>query len=413
MELFDICLVLKMVERRFFVVGQHVSEEKIIEINNKMMNTSRDLPIGIQDFEDLRTGGYVYVDKTKYVYQLVTTGKPYFLGRPRRFGKSLLLSTLKAYFLGKKELFNGLAIAELEKNWIEYPVFHIDMGASIITDTDLLYRRLDVILTELENRWGKNAIEKDPASRFIGLIQRASEKSGKKVVVLIDDSDKPLLDSINDFVACKKIHRTLDGFYGILKSADAYLRFVFFTGIVRFPQDNLMFSGLNQLINISRYEHYADICGISEPELLRDFEPELYALAEHSNITYDEAFAEIKKHYGGYHFAKKSEEIYNPFSVLNAFAHKNFASYWFKENIPTFQLDMLKKYDIDISKINVDIFVSADDIGIYRLENNRPMSILYLFGYLTTKSYDAMFNEYVLDFPNEEVKSGFLQLAGS
>ncbi|MDR1554137.1 MAG: ATP-binding protein [Prevotellaceae bacterium] len=372
-----------------------------------MMNTSRDLPIGIQDFEDLRTGGYVYVDKTKYIYQLATTGKPYFLGRPRRFGKSLLLSTLKAYFLGKKELFNGLAIAELEKNWIEYPVFHIDFNVESYVDLDSFYSALDANLRSLEAKWGKDPAEKTPSIRFRGLIERAYKQTNKKVVVLIDEYDKPLLSTMDDLTLNKEIRKVLKGFYGVLKSCDAYLRFVFLTGVTKFSKVSV-FSDLNHLRDMSMREQFAGICGISESELIRDFEPELQALAEHKGITRDEAFAEMKKRYDGYHFAKKSEDIYNPFSVLNTFDANDFDYYWFQTGTPTFLVNMLKKGQIDIRTIDGDISMPAKNITDYNPDNNDPIPLLYQSGYLTVKSYDAMFNSYVLGYPNEEVRYGFL-----
>ena len=372
------------------------------------MVSPRKLPIGIQDFEKLRAKGYVYVDKTEYVYQLASTDLPYFLGRPRRFGKSLLLSTLKAYFLGKKELFNGLAIAELEKDWIEYPVFHIDMNVGIITDDASLKGRLDVVLTDFENKWGRTVNSDDPATRFEKVIQQAYNQTGKKVAVLIDEYDKPLLNTIDDITVNDKIRETLKGFYGVLKSADANLRFVFFTGVTKFSQVSV-FSDLNQPRDISMSEQFSGICGISETELIRDFEPELQALAAKRGITRDEAFAKIKKLYDGYHFAKECEDMYNPFSVLNTFADKDFAYYWFKTGTPTFLVNMLKNGQMDIRQIDDNISISAISITDYRIEDNDPVPVLYQAGYLTIKSYDAMFDAYELGYPNEEVKYGFLR----
>jgi hypothetical protein len=372
------------------------------------MVTPRKLPIGIQDFEKLRSGGYLYVDKTEYIYRLATTGKPYFLGRPRRFGKSLFLSTLKAYFLGKKELFDGLAIAGLEKDWIEYPVFYIDMNIGIITDNASLNRRLDVILTELEDEWGGTVTDNDHATRLEKVIRQACKQTGKKVAVLIDEYDKPLLGAMDDLNVNDDIRKTLKGFYGVLKSADAYLRFVFLTGVTKFSKVSV-FSDLNQLQDISMDERYSGICGISETELIRDFEPELQALAEKRGLTRDEAFAEMKKRYDGYHFAKECEDIYNPFSVLNTFAKRDFAYYWFQTGTPTFLVNMLKKSQIDIRRIDGDISMPANFITDYRSGDDNPVPILYQSGYLTIKSYDAMFDAYVLGYPNEEVKHGFLQ----
>ncbi|MDR3269775.1 MAG: AAA family ATPase, partial [Tannerella sp.] len=272
------------------------------------MVNERRLPIGIQDFEKLRVNGYVYVDKTAYVYRLAKEYLPYFLGRPRRFGKSLLLTTLKAYFLGKKDLFDGLAIAGLEKDWIEYPVFHIDMNIGIYTNPNSLYESLNANLKRFEERWGKVEENNNPAIRFEELIHRACEQSGRKVVVLVDEYDKPLIETMNDPNANEEIRKALKGFYGVLKSADASLRFVFLTGVTKFSKVSI-FSDLNQLQDISMDEEYAAVCGISEAELIRNFEPELQALAAKRGLTRDETFAEMKKRYDGYHFAKESEDM--------------------------------------------------------------------------------------------------------
>jgi hypothetical protein len=368
----------------------------------------RKLPVGIQDFEDLRTNAYLYVDKTDYIYRLTRSGKPYFLGRPRRFGKSLLLSTLKAYFLGKKELFEGLAIAGLEKEWVEYPVLYMDMNVGIITDNDSLNRRLDVVLTDFENQWGRTVGDNDPATRLEAVIRQAYRQTGRKVVVLVDEYDKPLLGNMDNLDVSDAIRKTLKGFYGVLKSADAYLHFVFLTGVTRFSKVSI-FSDLNQLQDISMDERFAGICGISERELLRDFRPELQALAEKKGLTYDAAFAEMKKRYDGYHFAKESEDMYNPFSVLNTFVKRDFAHYWFQTGTPTFLVRMLKEGQMDIRRIDGDVSIPANSVTDYRTEDNNPVPILYQTGYLTIKSYDALFDAYVLGYPNEEVKYGFLQ----
>ncbi|MDR0604650.1 MAG: AAA family ATPase, partial [Bacteroidales bacterium] len=293
------------------------------------MSTIRKLPIGIQDFEDLRTNNYLYIDKTAYLYQLVTMGKPYFLGRPRRFGKSLFLSTLKSYFLGKKELFEGLAINEWEKDWLEYPVIYIDMSVGLITDKSSLLRRLDVVLSGFENKWGRTTEDTDVATRFEAVIRQACEQTGRKVVVLVDEYDKPLLGTMEDININKDIRDTLKGFYGILKSADAYLRFVFLTGVTKFSKVSV-FSDLNHLVDVSMDKKYAGICGISETEIITYFQPEITALSNELGKTYDETLAELKKRYDGYHFCRNTEGIYNPFSLLNTFDKKEFKDYWFE-----------------------------------------------------------------------------------
>jgi len=374
-----------------------------------MMLNERKYPIGIQDFEDLRTTGYLYVDKTAYIYRLVTMGKPYFLGRPRRFGKSLLLSTLKAYFLGKKELFEGLAIHDLEKEWIEYPVFHIDFNIGIYTDVHSLYQTLDATLRRLEEKWGKTSKEDDnPAIRFEALIRHVFEKTGCKVVVLIDEYDKPLLGSEGDLTDMNdEIRKVLKGFYGVLKSSDAYLRFVFLTGVSKFSKVSV-FSDLNHLMDISLDENYAGICGISETELNDFFEPEIKALAVKLGKTYDETLGELKKRYDGYHFAENTEGIYNPFSLLNTFAAGRLRNYWFATGTPTFLAKMLKNLDFNVRNLENDVRIPSLAISEYRVGSDDPTPLLYQTGYLTIKDYDDFCGEYILGFPNEEVKYGFL-----
>ncbi|MDR2621090.1 MAG: ATP-binding protein [Dysgonamonadaceae bacterium] len=373
------------------------------------MSNIRKLPIGIQDFEDLRTSGYLYVDKTAYIYKLATTGKPYFLGRPRRFGKSLFLSTLKAYFLGKKELFDGLAIAGLEKEWTEYPVFYIDFNVGIYMDAQSLYDTLHTKLYRLEEQWGKGAEEKDIASRLEGLIRRAYERTGNKVVVLIDEYDKPLLATMDKPGVNDEMRTILKSFYGVLKSADSYLRFVLLTGVTKFSKVSI-FSDLNQLRDISMSNSFSGICGITETELINNFQPELHALAEKTGKTYEEILTEMKKRYDGYRFAKESEDMYNPFSLLNTFANLDFDNYWYQTGTPTFRVEMLKDSNFDIRKIgNDEVSATAEILTDYRADNKDPIPVLYQSGYLTIKGYDSLFNTFFMGFPNEEVKYGFLR----
>ena len=372
------------------------------------MFNDRKLPVGIQDFEKLRTNGYLYVDKTEYVFRLVRESWPYFLARPRRFGKSLLLSTLKAYFLGKKVLFEDLAIAGLEKEWLEYPVFHMDMNIEAYLNLDSLYSALDTNLKTLEEKWGKDKSEKSPASRFIGLIRRASEQTGRKVVVLVDEYDKPLLGIKDDLENVDDdIRKVLKGFYGVLKSADEYLRFVFFTGVTKFSMVSV-FSDLNHLTDISLYEDYVGICGISETELKKYFDPEINALAVKIGKTYHETLAEIKKRYDGYHFSENSEGMYNPYSLLRAFAERKFRKYWFATGTPTFLAKMLKNMNFELNRLENDVKIVADAITEYRVGSGDPIPLLYQTGYLTIKSYNENTDSYTLGFPNEEVKYGFL-----
>jgi len=373
------------------------------------MFNERKLPAGIQDFEDLRTNGNLYVDKTLYIYRLANIGKPYFLGRPRRFGKSLLLTTLKEYFLGKKELFEGLAIAGLEKEWIEYPVFHIDMNLGCYLNLDSLYSVLDTNLKLLESKWGKDDSDLTHEARFFSLIRRAHEQTGRKVVVLIDEYDKPLLGPSVDLQNMNDdILKVLKGFYGILKSADAYLRFVFLTGVTKFAKVSV-FSELNHLTDISLYEDYAGICGISALELVQNFEPEIATLAIKLGKSFDKTLGELKKRYDGYHFAKKSEGMYNPYSLLRTFAAGELQNYWFETGTPTFLIRMLKDINFDLKSLEKDVAVQTDAITKYRVDSANPIPLLYQSGYLTIKGYEDDMNMYILGFPNEEVKYGFLQ----
>jgi hypothetical protein len=372
------------------------------------MLVTRKLPAGIQDFEKLRTEEYVYVDKTDYVYRLTRVSLPYFLGRPRRFGKSLFLSTLKAYFLGKKELFEGLAIAELEKEWTEYPVLYLDFNLEDYSTLSSFRYALDANLVELEAQWGSDEKEKTSALRLNGLIRRAWEKTGRKVVVLVDEYDKPLIETMDNPKLNETVRKRLKGFYGVLKRSDAYLRFVFLTGVTKFSKVSV-FSDLNQLVDISLREDYAGICGISESELIAYFQPEIQCLADKRKLTYWETLAEMKKRYDGYHFAKDSEGMYNPFSLLNTFVSKDFGNYWFATGTPTFLVKMLKDIDFDIKRLENDVTIPADSITNYRAEYEDPTPLLYQTGYLTIKNYDAMLDEYTLGFPNEEVKYGFFK----
>jgi len=370
------------------------------------MNTIRKLPIGIQDFEKLRRENCLYVDKTQFVYQLSQTVYPYFLGRPRRFGKSLFLSTLKAYFEGKKELFEGLKIAELEKDWTKYPVIYIDFNVGLFINVENVSERIKEMMDELKVLWSLNKESGSIPSLFQKIIRAAHEQTGKPVVVLIDEYDKPLINTMDNKEENEKIKLILKSFYGVLKSADAYLRFVFLTGVTKFSQVSV-FSDLNHLTDISLDKRFAEICGISEKELLQNFQPEIQALAEANNLTNDEAFAKLKKFYDGYHFAKVSADIYNPFSVLNTFNSLDFAYYWFKTGTPTFLVNALRNQNFDIRKFDNDILIDEPLIMDYRVENQNLVPLLYQTGYLTIKSYED--NLYILGFPNEEVKYGFLK----
>ncbi|MDR2438919.1 MAG: ATP-binding protein [Planctomycetaceae bacterium] len=371
------------------------------------MSNSRKLPIGIQDFEYLRTNDYLYVDKTAYVYQLKTNGKPYFLSRPRRFGKSLFLSTLKTYFLGQKELFVGLAIAELEKDWLEYPVFYIDLNEEGFTDTNSLHKALDTNLKRLEEQWGKDETDTTPASRLSGLIRRACNKLDRRVVVLIDEYDKLLVNTLDNPEVNQSMREILKGFYGVLKSADAYLRFVFLTGVTKFSKISI-FSDLNHLKDISLDKEFSGICGISETELVQYCQPEIKKLSEAVELFYEETLAKLKKHFNGYHFCEDTEGQYNPFSLLNTFSAGKFRNYWYSTGTPTFLIQMFQKNNFEIKNLEHGVVIPVDSINDYRPEYHNPVPILYQSGYLTIKNYDTKYNEYTLGFPNEEVKYSFL-----
>ena len=372
------------------------------------MDTSiREMPVGIQDFEKLRTEECMYVDKTQYVYALTRKSRPYFLGRPRRFGKSLFASTLKAYFLGKKELFEGLAIAELEKEWIEYPVIYIDFNIGSTDCMQSVEITLNSILRRHERKWGITAKNDTLPVRLSDLIESAYEKSGRKVVVLVDEYDRALVNTMDNPQTHKELITFFKGFYGVLKGIDYALRFVFLTGVSKFAKVSV-FSDLNQLIDISLDEQYAEICGISEKELLEQFQPELHQLAKVTGKTYDETVAELKKRYDGYRFAKKGASMYNPFSLLNTFMKNDYAYYWFKTGTPTFLANTLQKSNFDIRKLDHDVTIPLKKIDEYRADETTLTPLLYQTGYLTIKSYDASLDEFTLGYPNEEVKYGFL-----
>ncbi|MDR2757332.1 MAG: AAA family ATPase, partial [Planctomycetaceae bacterium] len=371
------------------------------------MSSSRKLPIGIQDFEKLRLGGNIYVDKTTYIYRLVNTDTPYFLSRPRRFGKSLFLSTLKSYFLGKKSLFSGLALSELEKDWLEYPVIYLDLNKASYQEPQTLNNVLDEILKLHEREWAMTNIASELSLRFDNLIKTAYQKSGLKVVVLVDEYDKPLVNTLDKLEVNESMREILKGFYGILKSADAYLRFVFLTGVTKFSKVSV-FSDLNNLMDISLDAEFSGICGISETELTQYFEPEIKKLSEQMKLSYDGTLEKLKKYYNGYHFCEESEGIYNPFSLLNTFRSVKFRNYWFSTGTPTFLVKMLRDGNFEIPDLENNIHVSVSDITNYKAGLNNPVPILYQSGYLTIKDYDTEFSEFILGFPNEEVKYGFL-----
>ena len=381
------------------------------------MNFSRKLPIGIQSFKVLRNDRYLYVDKTKYLFQLVTGSRVYFLSRPRRFGKSLFLSTLKAYFRGQKELFTDLYIEKAEEEqaaqenrsaWQEYPVFYLDFNIGNYNCMETLTENLNIFLSQLEELYGSSDIEESPAKRFAGLLERAYQQTGKQVVILVDEYDKPLLQTmgVNEELN-EKYRNTLKAFYSVIKTCDQYIRFAFLTGVTKFSKISI-FSDLNNLNDISLLPKYAGICGISQSELESTFAPEIEALAQANELTYDETLKQLKQNYDGYCFAQGAENMYNPFSLLRVFDGQIFQSYWFATGTPTFLVKFLKEAHYFIPDLDGNVVLNEDGLQTYRAVAQDPFPILFQSGYLTIKKYDAKYRLYSLGYPNDEVRYGFL-----
>lgn len=372
------------------------------------VNLMRKLPIGIQTFEDIRKENYLYVDKTAFVWQMANEGKPYFLSRPRRFGKSLLLSTFEAYFQGRKDLFEGLAIEKMETEWKKYPVLHLDLNAEKYDSPERLDSILSNQLTQWESRYGKGPDETTLSTRFSGIIRRASEQSGRGVVVLVDEYDKPLLQALGeDDDLLEDYRKTLKGFYGVLKSSDRYLRFVFLTGVTKFSQVSV-FSDLNQLQDITLWPDFGTLCGITLQELLDTFQPEIEILARANSISYEETVRRMTKLYDGYHFCANSIGVFNPFSVLNVLKSKVFENYWFQTGTPTFLVKMLQDTEYDLRTLLDGIEAPSSVFSEYRVNSDNPIPLIYQSGYLTIKDYDKEFSNYLLQFPNDEVRYGFI-----
>ena len=373
-----------------------------------MEDLQRLYPIGIQTFSKIREGNYLYIDKTEYVYRMTHSASSYmFLSRPRRFGKSLLTSTLHSYFSGRKELFHGLAMEKLEKEWTEYPVLHFDMSTAKHADSEQLLQELNLKLYGYEQIYGRLEEEVNPNQRLMGLIKRAYEQTGKKVVVLIDEYDAPLLDVVHERENLDVLRNIMRNFYSPLKACDPYLRYVFLTGITKFSQLSI-FSELNNIKNISMDEPYAAICGISEDEICLQMKDDLGGLAKKLEITPEEALMKLKENYDGYHFTSPSPDIYNPFSLLNAFADGKFNSYWFGSGTPTYLIKMLEKFGVEPSEIgNNKTTVEDFDAPTERMTSILPL--LYQSGYITIKNYDKELDLYTLDVPNKEVRIGLMK----
>ena len=362
-------------------------------------------PIGIQDFEDLRRKGFIYVDKTRQVFELADTGKYYFLGRPRRFGKSLLLSTMEAYFLGKKELFSGLALETLEDEWPVHPVLHLDLNTGAYESVDALRDELSKNLEQWEAIYGDKYKDRRPHERFYHLIAMAFEKTGRQVVILVDEYDKPLLMNFDKPDLQDELRKELKAFYSVLKTQDRYIRFAFLTGVTKFGKVSV-FSDLNNLQDISMSANYADICGITEKEIHQYFEPSIHELAEANGMSYEQALARLKLQYDGYHFEYDTPGVYNPFSLLNTLKEKKFKDYWFETGTPTYLVDMLQVSGWDVSRLQNEE-ISAMHIKSIDMAPRNPIPLIYQSGYLTIKGYDEEFQTYQLGFPNKEVENGF------
>ena len=365
-------------------------------------------PVGIQNFEKIRRNGYAYVDKNAAIYWLAETGSYYFLSRPRRFGKSLLLSTMKAYFEGKKELFEGLAIAGLEKDWGEYPVLHLDLNARNYTDVSALHAELNKYLIQWEEKYGLDQRDLAVEERFYFVIKKACEITGRKVVILVDEYDKPMLEAIGNPELQEDYRSTLKAFYGNLKSCDEYIKFAFLTGVTKFGKVSV-FSDLNHLTDISLDSRYVDICGISEAELRTNFDEGVAELATANNMTKDECYARLKRDFDGYHFQPDTVGIYNPFSLLSTLASGQFKDYWFETGTPTFLVHQLLKTNFLLEDMTREE-LTVDTLSSIEIMDENPLPLLFQSGYLTIKSYDPEFGTYTLGFPNREVEEGFTKI---
>ena len=377
-------------------------------------------PIGIQSFEQIITDGYVYVDKTDLIYSLVKEGKIYFLSRPRRFGKSLLVSTLENYFLGRKELFKGLKIDGLEKEWLEYPVFYVDFSQNNFVTEGILEAKIEEYISQWEKIYGRSDIALTTSGRFLHVLRKAHQHHGRRCVVLVDEYDKPILDALSaefDFSDKKEVslevrnRNVLKDFYSVFKAADADLQFVLLTGVTKFSQVSV-FSGFNQPKDISMDERYDTLCGITQEELERYFAVPIAELARKYNQTEDGMRESLKQHYDGYHFSPALVDVYNPFSLLNVFDSKWMRDYWFSTGTPTYLVRLLSHAGEGLDELTGRYYDPAEFID-YKATVEKPLPMIYQSGYLTIKDYDPDFGTFLLDFPNAEVKKGFVILAAA
>lgn len=363
-------------------------------------------PLGIQTFSEIAKGNYYYADKTDVVYRLVHYAKYHFLSRPRRFGKSLFVSTLQAYFEGRKELFKGLAIEQLEQEWTKYPVIHLDLSGGKYYSIENLHDILNMILLRQEEKYGIETNKSQAYSaRLTHILETAIQKTGKQVVVLIDEYDSPMHDSMSDKVLQEKIRNIMRDFFSPLKEQEKNLRFVLITGISKFSQLSI-FSELNNIKNISMKDEYSDICGITKEQLLTDFKDGIKTMAAHNSLTFNETVEKLKEHYDGYHFTPNSPDIFNPYSIINALDDRNFNSYWFTSGTPTFLIELLQKNGIDMLQLD-NLWARDNRFDVPTDSITDPIPVLYQSGYLTIKEYNSKLRMYRLGFPNEEVRQGF------
>jgi len=364
-------------------------------------------PIGIQDFTKIRNDNYVYVDKTDLIYKLASEGNYYFLSRPRRFGKSLLISTMKAYFQGNKELFEGLALADLETKWESYPILHLDLNSREYKDESSLEAELNRHLEGWEKQYGDEFKQRATEERFLHVIDKAYEQTGKRVVILVDEYDKPMLQAIDNPELQDKYRSKLKAFYSVLKTQDAKIRFAFLTGVTKFGKVSV-FSDLNNLFDLSFDHRYIRLCGITEQELHSYFDESVALLANKTGITKTECYEKLRNDFDGYHFDYNTEAIYNPYSLLNTLSSCQFRDYWFETGTPSFLVHQLKKTNYRLDYMTEES-LSADTLNSIDIMDENPLPLLYQSGYLTIKDYDSEFKTYTLGFPNREVREGFIK----
>ena len=370
--------------------------------------TPKILPVGVQNFESLIRDGYLYVDKTEAIWRLTHTGRHYFLARPRRFGKSLLLSTIEAYFEGKRELFDGLYLRTQERDWTLYPIFHIDLSPENYSSIDILNARLDWKISQWEAIYGKEDVERSLSARFENCIMRAAKQTGNRVVILVDEYDKPILSAIGNTALQNEMRAVLKAFYGVLKSQDGNIRFSLLTGVTKFSKVSI-FSDLNNLNDISRDKRYYDICGISQSEMDGVMQPYIQTFAESNNYTAEQANKTFLRMYDGYRFtATQPQNIYNPFSVLSALARGEYGSYWFETGTPNYIVELLKRNNYVLSDLTDK---PVDSAALDSKDDNGQSIVPLLFqsGYLTIREYEPTNDLYYMDFPNDEVRSGFFR----